>query len=159
MSQAREPAFYERYGFADTVTGRFDCLALHLFLLSRRLVRADTQPARSLNQEVFDRFIDDIDRALRELGVGDTSVPKRKKKLVRGFYGMVADFSAPMDGNDRTALLRAVANRFECGEPAAELLADYVLSAARHLDWIDGERLLSGTIDWPQAGLATGAAA
>ncbi len=31
VAQARQPVFFTDYGFHDTVTGRFDLVALHLF--------------------------------------------------------------------------------------------------------------------------------
>ncbi len=100
VTQARQPVFFTHYGFADSVTGRFDVLALHLYLFSRRLVREDTDTSQSLNQEVFDYFTADTDRALRELGVGDTSVPKRKKKMIRTFYALVEEFGPALDAAD-----------------------------------------------------------
>ncbi|MEZ5800397.1 MAG: ubiquinol-cytochrome C chaperone family protein [Nitratireductor sp.] len=83
MAQARNGTFYTRYGFEDTVTGRFDMLALHMFLLSHRLANADDPVSAELGQQVFDIFTADTDRALREIGIGDTSVPKRKKAMIR----------------------------------------------------------------------------
>ena len=37
VAQARMPCFYEDYGVADTVNGRFDLLVLHLALVLDRL--------------------------------------------------------------------------------------------------------------------------
>ena len=92
--------------------GRFDVLALHTYLVSRRLAREDAAAARTLNQEVFDLFVHDLDRALRELGVGDTSVPKRKKKMVRSFYGQIDDFDNVLDDRNLQALKPLVARRY-----------------------------------------------
>lgn len=151
VAQSRNPAFYMRYGIADTVMGRFDMLCLHVFLLSNRLAEEADPAARELGQEVFDCFVDDIDRALREIGIGDTSVPKRKKKLVRGFYGQVDDFAAPIAAGDAAGLAKAAARRFFGSEtsPAADILANYMLRAHRRLKSIPFATIAAAGAGWP----------
>ncbi len=76
VAQARSPQFYRDYGVPDTVNGRFEMIALHTVLLLRRL--ADGSPElRQVGQEVFDRFCDDMDASMREMGVGDLTVPQK----------------------------------------------------------------------------------
>lgn len=151
VTQSRRPVFYMRYGVPDTVTGRFDLLCLHVFLLSHRLSTQAEPLARELSQEVFDAFIDDIDRALRELGIGDTTVPKRKKRLIRGFYAQIDEFSAPLDTGDAAGLAQRVGVRFfaDAKSPAADLLADYMMRSHRALADLPLEALLAGRIAWP----------
>ncbi len=153
VMQSRNPVFFLRYGLQDSVTGRFDALCIHLFLFSRRLVREDTPKTTSLNQEVFDIFIDSTDRALRELGIGDTSVPKRKKRLIHSFYATVEAFGAPLDEEDQKALSGAIEKRFEgaegiAGKVPADTLASYVLETAAELDRQAAEQILKGRLEW-----------
>src|SRR6516164_5183718 len=68
VAQARLPAFYLRFGVPDTVNGRFDMVVLHLWMVLGRL-RAGG--ARAEAQQLFDRFCNDMDANLREMGVGD----------------------------------------------------------------------------------------
>src|SRR5215471_8437663 len=75
VAQARLPGFYLTYEVPDTVEGRFDMIVLHLVLLFRRLAR-EPESVPALAQGVFDRFCRDMDHNLREMGVGDLSVPK-----------------------------------------------------------------------------------
>lgn len=150
VEQSRQPAFFTDFGFPDTVSGRFDVLCLHMFLFSRRLVREDTRLSADLNQEVFDAFVQGTDSALRELGVGDTSVPKRKKKMVRSFYATVDEFAGPMDAGDQNALADAVANRYQEMRPdEAPALAKYMLAAAETLDTQSAQAIMSGELHWP----------
>jgi cytochrome b pre-mRNA-processing protein 3 len=157
VAQSRNPLFFTEFGFHDTVISRFDVLCLHLFLFSRRLVRSPSPLAASLNQEVFDIFTDETDRALRELGVGDTSVPKRKKKMVRTFYAMVDEFSKPLDEADQSGLLNAMTARFgQTTTRSAEAvqcrpLMTYVANCARALDAQTDEAILAGELSWPSA--------
>lgn len=152
VAQSRNPVFFTQFRFEDTPMGRFDTLSLHLFLLSRRLVREDTDVTTSLNQEVFDTYTADIDSALRALGVGDPSVPKRKKKMVRSFYGLIEDFAAPMDNDDLKALSGAVKMRFypksKNAVKISKQLAEYILSTATLLDQQSASQILKGKISW-----------
>ena len=40
-----------------------------------------------LSQALFDRFCNDMDDNLREMGVGDLTVPKRMQAFGEAFYG------------------------------------------------------------------------
>jgi cytochrome b pre-mRNA-processing protein 3 len=152
VAQARQPVFFTDYGFEDSVTGRFDVLALHLFLFSRRMVQEDSQVSSSLNQEVFDYFTADTDRALRELGVGDTSVPKRKKRMIHTFYAMVEDFSDALEKADADALLEKVIARFD-GERQSALqhkaLTSYIIETTAGFDASSMDDILKGNIRHP----------
>src|SRR6476620_11735781 len=76
VSQSRQPIFYEKWGVPDTVTGRFDMISVHMALLFRRL-RQEKKAGTEFSQAVFDLFFKDMDRSLREMGVGDLGVPKK----------------------------------------------------------------------------------
>src|SRR5262245_59235088 len=86
VAQARLVVFYQDYRVPDTVNGRFEMVVLHLVLLLQRLERED-EASRALGQGVFDHFCGDMDDNLRELGVGDLSVPKTMRSFGEAFYG------------------------------------------------------------------------
>lgn len=150
MAQSRRPVFFSRLGVADTVVGRADILALHMVLLGRRLAGEDSPQARALNQEVFDIYVNDLDRALRELGVGDTSVPKRKKRLVHGYYGQLAAFVPAIDIGDRDRLISAVAERFYDGVTGAPAkhMANYAMRSASRLAGLSFSEISRGRLEW-----------
>ena len=85
VTRAREPVFYRDLGVPDTVDGRFDLLLLHLWMVLRRLRTSEggMEPAQAL----FDRFCEDLDDNLREMGVGDLAVPRRMQAFGEAFYG------------------------------------------------------------------------
>lgn len=64
VAQARQTDFYVRYAVPDTLDGRFDMTALHVFLLLYRL-RAEGEATRALGQAVFDYMFGDMDRSLQ----------------------------------------------------------------------------------------------
>ncbi|MEP9377846.1 ubiquinol-cytochrome C chaperone family protein [Aquabacter sp. CN5-332] len=148
VAQARRPAFYTDFTVPDTIEGRFELLLLHTFLVCHRL-KGESEEARAVSQEVFDAFLDDMDRTLREMGVGDLTVPKRMKKIGQAFYGRTAAYDAALaEGAD--ALTLALARNVLEREPAdaeAAMLAAYVresvtkLSATPFADLMRGEAL------------------
>jgi cytochrome b pre-mRNA-processing protein 3 len=82
VEQARQPAFYQTLGVPDTIDGRFDLLLLHVFIVMQRL----GDEAR-LKQQLFDLMFSDMDRSLREMGVGDMSISRKIKPMISAFYG------------------------------------------------------------------------
>jgi cytochrome b pre-mRNA-processing protein 3 len=136
VAAARHPALYTELGAPDTLDGRFEMVALHAGLLMRRLTGAAGVGA-DLAQEVADCVFRHFDDGLRELGVGDTSVPKRMKKLAEAFYGRNKAYAAGLAEESDDLLTQALArNVYGAREidaaPRARALARYVreISAA-----------------------------
>ncbi|QTL02623.1 ubiquinol-cytochrome C chaperone [Aquabacter sp. L1I39] len=130
VAQARQPAFYMELGVPDTVEGRFELLLLHTFLVCHRL-KGEGEAGQDMSQKVFDAFLDDMDRTLREMGIGDLSVPKRMKKIGQAFYGRTAAYDAALTGGVqalRDALARNVLEA-DPSLPQAHALATYVEAA------------------------------
>ena len=100
VTQAREPVFYRDMGVPDTVNGRFDMILLHLWLVLRRL---RTVRRRELSQGLFDHFCEDMDDNLREMGVGDLTVPKQMRAFGEAFYGRAKAYDAALDDRRRGA--------------------------------------------------------
>lgn len=78
MEAARVPLFYEALDVPDTVMGRFEMLSLVLILYLRRTAKSE-RSGQEVAQEIIDAFFQDVDHSIRELGVGDQTVPKRMK--------------------------------------------------------------------------------
>src|SRR3954447_11827239 len=136
VAQARHPSFYLGFGVPDTPEGRFDMILLHLALFCRRL-GGDAVTAGSLGQDVFDMFCRDMDHNLREMGVGDLSVPKKMQKMAEAFYGRLETYDRALAaaGDDDLAV---ALGRNVLGEAtpsgSARRLAAYARLAARRLD-------------------------
>jgi cytochrome b pre-mRNA-processing protein 3 len=94
VAQARLPCFYREYGVPDTLNGRFDLLVLQLTMILDRL--AQDAELRDLGQALFDRFCQDMDHNLREMGVGDLSVPKEMQRIGEAFYGRAQAYRAAL---------------------------------------------------------------
>jgi cytochrome b pre-mRNA-processing protein 3 len=148
VTQAREPLFYRDLGVPDTVNGRFDLLVLHLWLVLHRL--RQMTGGVDLGQALFDRFCEDMDANLREMGVGDLAVPKRMQAFGEAFYGRAAAYDlASTEG--REALAQALGRNILNGMDGtnARRLALYTESAIASLDNLDGAALLKGLWTFP----------
>ena len=111
VDRARRPLFYRELGVPDTVDGRFDLIVLHLVLLLRRL-RTEGETGAALGQDVFDLFVRDMDRSIRETGVGDLGMKRRMRDVAKSFYGRAGSYSAALDANDSDAMAAALDRNF-----------------------------------------------
>ena len=88
--------FYRDYGVADTIDGRFDLLVLHLAVIIDRL--AEEPESREAGPALFDHFCQDMDHNLREMGIGDLSVPKEMQRIGQAFYGRAQAYRSALFG-------------------------------------------------------------
>jgi cytochrome b pre-mRNA-processing protein 3 len=152
VAQARLPCFYRDYTVADTVNGRFDLIVLHLALVIERLTQDNG--LKGLGQGLFDRFCQDMDHNLREMGVGDLKVPKEMRRMGEAFYGRAQAYQAALSAADEgQVLVETVKRNIYGGSPAspaaAGRLAAYIRAAVRDLKGQDPAGLLAGTVRFP----------
>jgi cytochrome b pre-mRNA-processing protein 3 len=131
VAAARQPKFYTDLGVADTLDGRFDMIALHMFLVLDRLRNEETESGR---QALVDIFFQDMDRSLREMGVGDLSVGKKVRKMAEVFYGRVDAYRKSIEAGEE-ALAAAFARNIyaDAGPEPAAGLAAYALETRAKL--------------------------
>ncbi|MEO1251502.1 MAG: ubiquinol-cytochrome C chaperone family protein [Pseudomonadota bacterium] len=148
--QARALPFYETLGVPDTIEGRFELVALHVWLVLRRL--KEEAGAKDVSQRVFDAMFASFDAALRETGVGDLVVGKKIRKLAENFYGRVAAYNDALGGEDGALEGALARNVYESTDPAvAGRLADYVRRTVAALAAQPGGRIAGGVAKFPEA--------
>ncbi len=151
MAAARHPVPYERWGVGDTLDGRFDMIALHTYLVLHRLKGLEPD----FRQALVDAFFSDMDRSLREMGVGDISVGKKVRKMAEVFYGRIAAYDAALAG-EGNALAAALARNVFPDEPkgaesdGARQLAAYVLEQCRHLAGQEAAAIARGHVSFKE---------
>lgn len=150
VQKARDPKFYTDLAVPDTVDGRFDMVVIHAMLVMRRL-RDKTDEVHVTGLRLFDLMFVDMDRSLREMGVGDMSVGKHVKRMARAFYGRAAAYEAGMDESPE-ALAKAINdNLYRHGSPpedAIAAVASYLTRASAHLAGQSVESIVAGRIDF-----------
>jgi cytochrome b pre-mRNA-processing protein 3 len=148
VTQAREPSFYRTFGVSDTVNGRFDLLVLHLWMVLRRF--RSVHGAAEVSQSLFDRFCEDMDANLREMGVGDLAVPKRMQAFGEAFYGRAGAYDAAFAAGGEQ-LAQALCKNVLNGEGMenARRLANYSFATIASLDGVDETALLDAGWAFP----------
>jgi cytochrome b pre-mRNA-processing protein 3 len=148
VTQAREPLFYRDFGVSDTVNGRFDLLLLHLWLVLRRI--RPIEGGAELAQALFDRFCDDMDANLREMGVGDLAVPKRMQAFGEAFYGRMAAYDMALTEGE-AALAQALCKNILNGEKIEQgrQIASYATATIAALAKLDDATLLAASFRFP----------
>lgn len=128
VAASRQPVFYKEWQVPDTLDGRFDMLVLHLFL-ALDACAANKEFCRTLQEA----FFADMDRSLREIGVSDTGVGKRVKKMAQAFYGRMNAYAETI--GDETKLKEALKRNVWREQPVEEKsLAALAQYARRHAD-------------------------
>jgi cytochrome b pre-mRNA-processing protein 3 len=153
VARAREPLFFAAWGVPDTLDGRFEVLALHAFLVLNRL-KTDHAATAAHAQALFDAMFADLDRGLREMGVGDLSVGRQVKAMARGFYGRIVAYGQGLGGDDatlRAALRRNLFGTVTPAEGQIDAAAAYVRRQAAALAAVPVERLLAGEVPFAAA--------
>ena len=151
VAQARLPCFYRDYVVPDTINGRFDLIVLHLAVVLDRLA-ADPK-LRELGQSLFDRFCRDMDHNLREMGVGDLSVPKEMQRMGEAFYGRAQAYRAALVDPRQETLVEALKRNVYGNTPSVRSapyrLAAYMREAVLGVGAQRPAELLAGTLRWP----------
>ena len=103
VAQARAEPFYASLGVPDTPEGRLEMIMLHLVLMQDRL-RVEGEAGAVLSRALSETFVADLDDCLREMGVGDLTVPKKVKKAAAALFDRTSAYGAALSGGDAVAL-------------------------------------------------------
>ena len=147
VAAARQPVFYTKYAVPDTVDGRFDLLLLHVALVMLRL------HDHTAKQKLFDLMFSDMDRSLREMGVGDMSIRKKMKPMLAGFYGRAAAYQAALQQPDDAKLIAAVSrnlyNDVSGNAPPASAIAQHIRVTTTSLQNQNEADIMRGHVSFP----------
>ena len=125
VARARAEHWYLAGAVPDTVDGRFDMIAAVLAMVLIRLERdggaggADDRgnAGGALGAQVTERFVDDMDGQLRQMGFGDVVVGKHVGQMMGMLGGRIGAYRDGLAAGDlRTALAR---NLYRAGLPDA----------------------------------------
>ena len=147
VKAARQPVFYARLGVPDSIDGRFDLVLLHVVLAMLRLQGSGAR------QKLFDLMFADMERSLREMGVGDMSIGRKMKPMLSGFYGRAEAYKAALAEKTDDALTQALSRNLyglAAGEaPHAPAIAAYVRQASASLAAQNDNDLTAGRVSFP----------
>ncbi len=150
VNSARNQIFYTEYKVPDTNDGRFDMITLYMFFALNRLRGLKERYPEKLSQALFDFMFKDMDRSLRESGVGDLGVPKHMKRMMQGFNGRMHKYNETID--DKDLLLKTIINNVYGGEEISEdttnKMLEHVLAEHKKINETTLEDIKSGNFDF-----------
>ena len=153
MTQARKARLYEAPSGPDDPTGRLEMLLLHMALVLWRLRRegaAGFALARALNEA----FVADMDDCMREMGIGDLTVPRKVKKAAAALYNhRTRKLSEIFDGGNEATLADALGEGVlrAADGPGTQWLAHYLRQSRDALGRQSGPDLCGGTVRFAAA--------
>jgi cytochrome b pre-mRNA-processing protein 3 len=150
VTQARVPAFYLAGGVPDTMEGRFGVVGLHMFAVLER-IRQEGAVGQALARALLEAFMTDMDDNMREIGVGDTVVPRRVKKAAAALQEHLAAYRAARTAGDAAALSAALTRYvlLDGSSGTAIALATYLDRTEQHLATQSWAVIAAGRITFP----------
>jgi len=119
VTRARAAHWYQAGAVPDTVDGRFDMIAT---LLAIVMLRLESEPAGGdPAARLAERFVDDMDGQLREIGIGDIIVGKHIGKMMSMLGGRLGAYREGLAAGDIAPAL--VRNLYRGAAPDAAALA------------------------------------
>lgn len=153
VAEARREDWYVAGGVPDSVDGRFDMLAFVLSLAVVRLEEIGSDRCGRMIVRLTERFVDDVDASLRQIGIGDMMIGKHVGRGMSALGGRLGAYRAALSIADkderRTSLKAAMARnlyRGEGQEVAVDWAVDAGLALAAHIAALDEATLTGGRL-------------
>ncbi|MEO8373647.1 MAG: ubiquinol-cytochrome C chaperone family protein [Sphingomonas bacterium] len=119
IARARAPHWYEAGAVPDSIDGRFDMVAA---ILAFVLLRFEGDPiAAAPSAGLTERFVEDMDGQLREIGIGDVVVGKHIGRMMSMLGGRLGAYRDGLASGDLDGALTR--NLYRGAAPGAEALA------------------------------------
>jgi cytochrome b pre-mRNA-processing protein 3 len=155
VAQSRNPGFYIRCAVPDTLSGRFDMLVIHMFVVLQ-ILKLGGREGQLLAQEIVEAFIREMDTMVRDLGVSDRNVPKEVRKIAQLFYGQLLAYSTALQRGNLKELGAEVLKSFQASDDttdqpiASESIALYMQQSIKNIQEMPLNMLLQGNIRFPE---------
>ena len=112
-------------------------------------LKAEHSQTAELAQALFDVMFSDLDRALREIGVGDLSVGRQVKTMAKAFYGRIRAYEAGLSADDAElgrALRRNLFGTVSVPDVSVDEIAGYLRRCAAAIAAQPIDRLIDGVV-------------
>jgi cytochrome b pre-mRNA-processing protein 3 len=145
VERGRAPHWYLEGAVPDTIDGRFDMIAAVLTMVLLR-IEADPEGAAP-GAALAERFVDDMDGQLREIGIGDVVVGKHVSKMMGMLGGRLGAYRTGLAAGDLGPALVRNLYRGHAPDDAALAHVSTGLAALRtSLDGTPLDALLAGRL-------------
>ena len=86
---SRDPYLYTELAIEDNTDGRFDSVILHIYPL---LEWMQNNGYKDMATKMLNIMINDMDRSLRQSGVGDPSIARKMRKIGEAYMGRIESY-------------------------------------------------------------------
>lgn len=151
MTAALSPEAFATGLVADDMDHRVQMVAVHAALLAWQLPLRPEDALRRLPEAIHTRVFDGFDAALREKGVGDSSIARKVRKLGEHYYGLGAAVAEALSGpaDLRESALADVFRRNGVTAPGREgELAAHMATLAGDFETYPSDTYLAGSAPW-----------
>ena len=150
VAAARDPGWYREGGVPDTIDGRFDMIAALLALVLLRL-EGDGEKGRPATVLLAERFAEDMDGNLRQIGVGDLVVGKQLGRMMGALGGRLGALRDALAGTGDLAgpVRRNIFHDAPPSEDAVRLVAGRIKAFHEQLAKLPSDAILAGRIGVP----------
>lgn len=149
VAVGRGPDWYRRGAVPDTLDGRFDMIAAILSLVLLR-IEAEGEAGRAPSATLIERFVEDMDGQLRQIGIGDIIVGKHIGKMMSALGGRLGAYREGMEADDlRPALARNLYRGAEVAPGALSLVDVKLRQFSAALGETPFDRLTEGALPTP----------
>ncbi len=145
VARARAPHWYVEGAVPDTLDGRFDMVAAVLAMVLLRLEEDPDGPEPTAR--LTERFVDDMDAQIRQIGFGDMVVGKHVGRMMGMLGGRLGVYRDGLAGGDLDAAL--VRNLYRGDAPAPSALAhtrDALIGVRNGLNGVPLAMLMEGRL-------------
>lgn len=157
VGQARTPHLYRDWGVPDTSDGRLEMIGLHALLVMRHL-RGAGEEGVLIAQALFDVMFQDVDRSLREQGVGDLSIGKHVKRAAKTFLARYQMLDPALDAKDEDAVTAIITRNLLNGDEIRSVarfgeLGRYLIRQDEVVGRGDRQALVEGRVTFAPVGI------
>lgn len=144
VAEGRAPHWYVEGAVPDSVDGRFDMIAA---VLAMALLRLEDGGDAAAAARLTERFVDDMDGQLRQIGIGDITVGKHMGRMMGMLGGRIGAYRDGLAVGDLApALTRNLYRGTPPDDAAVRHVADGLTALKARLDALPLEAILAGRL-------------
>ncbi len=153
IAQSRNPIFYTQMGVPDDLSGRYNMIVIHMLILFTSTKGLDGGDAQGLRQQVFERFIREMESMVRDFGVDDARAQDEVRHIVDLCSKQIMAYDNAIATGDKKNLSAEILTAFQQvhdnSQADTDALAGYILNAVASVQAQPRASILNGHIEFP----------